>query len=407
MAVTHDLRILIRDANFTTYTGGAIAQLLAYWMLRTASGWHAWALTGQSSWVGIVVAADMLPALIVGPWAGVLADRRDVRRVLLVCQCLSALTIAAAAALAAQGQLGILALVAVMALNGTVTGFSQPAGHAAITGVCARPQLGTAISLHSILFNVGRFVGPAIAGLLIAASGIGVTLAATAGLLGLGWATLLIVHIAPLERMARGGKLLADVWAAFRYVAFTPTTAAIFALYGFAALFLRPIGELLPEFAARTLNGDADTLAQLSSAMGLGAIAAGLANMLGGTERLVRLSYLGAVLAIAGGLGLSLATTAPGAIVFAMLFGGAIAAGGVSAQTIMQISAPAHMRGRIMSLFGMVFRAGPAIGAMVMGTLADRTEIGTVFAGGCLLMLMVVIALARDFRRAEASLRML
>ncbi len=406
MPVMHDLRVLGGDVNFDIYTAGNIATQLSYWMLRTISGWHAWALTGQSSWVGVVVAADMLPALLTGPWAGVLADRIEVRRVLLACYGAATVLFCAMAFLAGQDALGIWVLTAMMAANGVVTGFVQPAAHAAITGVCARPQLGTAISLHSILFNVARFIGPAIAGVLLAMSGVSLAFWVTAALMGLSWLGFALVRFAPLDRMTGSGSVLAGMWSAFRHVVTAPGSGPIFALFVAAAFLLRPIGELLPELADVTLSGDAEMLARLSSAMGLGAILAGLANMMGGVNGLVRLSYVGAGLAVVGGIGLALSQSATAAIAFSVLFGGAIAAGGVSAQTMMQVSAPANMRGRIMSLFGMTFRAGPALGAMAMGVLADRVGLGWVFAGGSLGMLVILGVLLRQYGTARDSMSM-
>ncbi len=405
MPVMHDLRVLGGDVNFDIYTAGNIATQLSYWMLRTVSGWHAWALTGQSSWVGVVVAADMLPALLIGPWAGVLADRIEVRRVLLACYGAATALFCVMALLAGQDALRIWVLTGMMAANGIVTGFVQPAAHAAITGVCARPQLGTAISLHSILFNVARFIGPAIAGVLIAMSGVALAFWVTAALMALSWLGFALVRFAPLDRMTSSGSVLAETWSAFRFVATAPGSGPIFALFVAAAFLLRPIGELLPELADVTLSGDAETLARLSSAMGLGAIIAGFANMLGGVGGLVRLSYAGAGVAVVGGIGLAMSQTATAAIAFSVLYGAAIAAGGVSAQTVMQVSAPANMRGRIMSLFGMTFRAGPAIGAMAMGVLADRLGLAPVSVAGCIGMLVIVALLARHYGTARDSMK--
>ncbi len=373
MAARTDLGELLLDRNFMTYTAGVISNQLGYWMLRTETGWLAWEQTRSSTWVGLVVFADMMPALLVGPGAGVLADRTNLRTLLLTTQLCTVAVLAILSGLAMAGQLHIPLLIALIFCNGVIVGLAQPAGQVALTALVETRHLPTAISAHSILFNVGRFVGPALAGGLIASFGAGPALLVTgimmAGLL----VAILAVRFRPIQRAIARGPIIRQSLDGLVYLRSQPAAWTIFLLFLCGTVTLRPIAELLPGIADRISDGGGPTtLAWMSSAMGVGAIGAGALNMFGGISRLASLAYWGALLAIVAGLGMAFSNGLVVALLASAVFGGAIAAGGVSAQTTLQVASPPHFRGRVSSLFGMAFRAGPAAGALLMGALADR-----------------------------------
>ena len=399
MTAVADLRALACTPAFSRYTLGMIATQHSYWMFRTISAWQAWTLTNQSFWVGFILAAEMLPSLAVGPWAGVLADRVELKSLLLKCQHAGTLVIVGMTFLSGMGLMSIYALLAFAFANGVVAGFSNPVTHASIVAVVANERLSSAISLHSILFNVSRFIGPAISGLLMSAGSVTIAYSVAALAMIIGCAGIALTEFRPQERLpASPGSLRKDIAAALRHVQTSPVARPIFALFLFAACFLRPIGELVPELADRILGGDASMLAKLSSFMGLGAIVAGFLCMLGGRDGLVRLSIIGAILAILSGLCIAFSTNQVNALIAATAFGGSIAAGGVSAQTILQLSTPSALRGRVMSLFSMVFRAAPALGAVIMGLTADQIGLRWSMGAGCAAMTIAFLLQYPDFR---------
>ncbi|ADO42187.1 MFS transporter [Ketogulonicigenium vulgare] len=404
MALRQDFRTLMRNPSFVLFTLSSLASSLAYWMLRTTSGWHAWQLTHDTAWVGIVVAADMIPAMLVGPWAGQLADRLDLRRILMASTMASVVLMVSTAAMVGMGLASVWLLCAIMMTNGIIAGLSQPAHHAAVGAVTDRPQMGTAVSISSILFNVSRFIGPAISGIIIAGASIQASYGSVALVMVFSLLGLFLVRFRPTVRMTGQKGIINGLAEAFHYIMASPACAPMFIIFASAALFLRPIGELLPELADLRLGGDARTLAQLSSAMGLGAIVAGLTNMVGGIRGVVRLSFVGTGIATLAGLGLGWSASTPVALIAAGFYGGAIAAGGVSIQTALQVTAPEAMRGRIMGLFGMTFRVAPALGAIGMGALASRLGLSQTFTLGCALMMAVLVVLSRQFATAKRGI---
>jgi MFS family permease len=174
----------IKDAlgqrEFGIYVAGNSVSLVGTWMQRTTTGWLAWDLTGQSFWVGMVVLADLIPGLVIGPFGGVLADRVDRRHILLVTQSGLALLSATMAGLAALGLLGLAPLLLLVGLHGCLIGLNQPARLALIPALVAPTQLPTAIAVNSIVFNSARFVGPALAGALLVTAGPAAPLAGNA-----------------------------------------------------------------------------------------------------------------------------------------------------------------------------------------------------------------------------------
>ena len=247
MSAATDLRTLFARRNFALYTLGNASGLLAQWMFKTTIAWLAWELTHKSVWVGLAVTAEMIPTVLVGLYAGVVADRADLRAILMRVQFSTVCIYSALAFLAMQGALSIPLLLSLMAVNGVVVGFAQPAGQAAITGLVDNAELGTAISLNSILFNLARFAGPALAGGLIAAFGGAVALVATACFAGLFFLMLTAVRFNVLPRLSGDGSIWLKIAEGMRQIFVEPTVAFVFMLYATAAFLIRPISELLPE----------------------------------------------------------------------------------------------------------------------------------------------------------------
>ncbi|WP_181409831.1 MFS transporter [Martelella alba] len=389
MSASTNLRSLFGRRDFGLYTLGNCAGLLAQWMLKTTIAWLAWEMTGKSLWVGLAVTAEMVPTVLVGLYAGVIADRADLRRLLMRIQFSTVCIYSALAVMDLQGLLSIPIMLALLACNGVIVGFAQPASQAAITGLVDREELGTAISLNSILFNLARFAGPAIAGGLIAGFGSSVALTVTAFFAGLFFLSLLVVHFNAVPRLAPTGSIFSQIGEGARHIVTEPTVYFVFLLYATAAFLIRPISELLPELADAVLGGGAETLAWLSSAMGFGAIIAGVINMVGGERGQVPLAVWGTLLAVMGALVLALTSSPSVALFGAAVFGGALAAGGVASQTVLQLGSPAHLRGRVMSIHGIIFRVGPALGAVILGGVGDALSLQRALLGGIAAMLVI------------------
>ncbi|MCB1834803.1 MAG: MFS transporter, partial [Geminicoccaceae bacterium] len=166
-----NLQMAFREAAYARYVAGNSVSLVGNWMQRTATGWLAWDLTGSSAWLGIVAFADLFPALLIGPVGGVLADRHD-RRLLMLAFQSAMFAVAILLWLAAgAGMLGIHLLLVLTTLHGVLVGLNQPARLSLIPQLVRGDLIGPAIAINSMVFNGARFIGPAIAGLIIATFG--------------------------------------------------------------------------------------------------------------------------------------------------------------------------------------------------------------------------------------------
>ncbi len=170
----------LRNPNYGLYTAGNAASLIGTWMQRIAVGWLTWQLTGSGAWLGAMAFADLFPTVIIGPVAGAAADRWDRLRVTKISQALAMAQSIVLFLLTVSGHITIELLLVLTAALGVIAGFNQPARLALIPSLVRREDLAAAVAINSIIFNSARFIGPAVAGLMIVAGGISAAFAANA-----------------------------------------------------------------------------------------------------------------------------------------------------------------------------------------------------------------------------------
>ena len=171
-AVTGTRAILrtLGNPDYGLYTLGNGVSLIGMWMQRVSIGWLTWELTHSGTWLGAVAFADLFPSVFIGLIGGVAADRLDRVRVIMVCQGAAMLLAVLLGALTLAGQVTPELLFALVFVGGVVIGFNQPSRLALVPSLVPRESLTTAVAINSIVFNIARFIGPAIAGLVIVAS---------------------------------------------------------------------------------------------------------------------------------------------------------------------------------------------------------------------------------------------
>lgn len=398
---------VLRERDYAIYCSGNAVSLIGTWVQRITTGWLTWEMTGSGAWLGLMAFADLAPTVVVGPLAGAVADRTDRLKLIRIGQFVCFVLAVILCVLAVTGLIGIFSLLALTLASGVVQAFNQPARLSLISALVPRDKLPGAVAINSIIFNVARFVGPAIAGLAIATSGVGLAFAINAA----SFAVFLIAltrirarHLDRPERTEQGG-LGADLVAGFRYATGHPGLAAMFVLMIATCLGARPVVELLPGFSDAVFDAGATGLAVLTSSIGVGAILGGL--WIGGRPAPARLPQTVAASACL----LSFAILAFIAVsdirlaIPAMLVCGfAIAITGIGSQTIIHLAVASEMRGRVLSMYGVVFRGGPAVGALAMGTVSDKVGLALPFALGALLILAVVGWLLARLDRVRAAL---
>ncbi len=378
--------------NFRIYITGNAISLVGTWMQRIAVGWLTWELTGSGFWLGLVSCADLLPAVFFGPFGGVLADRFNRRRIMMATQLIALVQATVLFALTVAGVITVELLALLVLVNGVVIGFNQPARLALMPSLVPRDDLSTAIAINSVAFNLARFIGPAVAGLLIVTTGVAGAFAANAlSFLAFVVALARLRLSAEAESGAGGGRasVLEQLGEGIAYTVRHPGIGPMLLLLAMVSLGVRPFVELMPGFAADVFGRGADGLAMLSSTIGIGAVITGVwlaRRGGGGLTRLVLLNALFVSLAI-------IAFTATDNFAFGLLAaavaGMAMVATGVAMQTLMQMSVDGAMRGRVLSLYGIIFIGGPAAGALIMGSLSEAFGLRLPLAAGATLAVLI------------------
>jgi predicted MFS family arabinose efflux permease len=389
------------NRNYAIYTAGSTITMVGLWVQRLGVGWLAWELTYSGFWLGAIAFADLFPAVVIGPFAGVLADRMDRLRLARACQWLSLLQTVLLFALTAWGHIGITSLMLLTLFLGCVRAVYMPVRLSLVPVLVKPDDVPAAIAISSLIFNLARFVGPAAAGLIIAGWGVAPTFAfygVTVIALLFAFSRLRIDR-AP-RGVGKGDGMLAQIAEGLRYTTQHGAIAPLLLLMLGLSVLARPVGELFPGFADVVFGRGAVGLAWLSSAIGLGAVAGGvwLARR-GSTVGLLPIALAGAG---ASGISLLLFTATDNfwiAIPAIAMFGAAVVSSAISTQTLLLGAVGEHMRGRVLSLYGVIFRGGPAVGSLLMGGLSDLVGLRWPLAVGGLLCLAAAAFVWRGRRR--------
>ncbi len=392
------LRVLLGTQLGPFYAGNGLS-LIGTWMQRTACGWLVWDWTHSALWLGILSAGDLLPGVVVGPFAGVAADRWDRLRQNVLAQIASALLAALTAILLALHDLGLVGVILLVTAQGTLTAAVQPARMAMVQQIVARADMGTAVALNSVIVNLTRMIGPAVAGAMILHANVvwifAVNAAVTCGFVLI----LATLRVAPHVRPPRLRGFLGDMADGFAHILDDQALWLILLAMLCGGSIVRAMMELVPAIAAGTFRENATGLAVLTSAAAFGAVASGLVM---GRVRAANMLYGVLLWWGIGALAAIVLTQARGpvlAVAAAVVIGAAITRGLVSTQTFVQLTTPDALRGRVLGVHGIIARGSPALGALVIGLAADEIGLAravVVSSGALLLSLVALVPRARS-----------
>ncbi|NLH15022.1 MAG: MFS transporter [Phycisphaerae bacterium] len=389
--------------NYRLWFGGQFVSLVGLWMAHVAMGWMVYRLTGSKLLLGTVAFAGQIPAFFLGPLAGVLIDRWDLRRALIVTQALAAVQAAVLAAVVITGVVEVWQVIALATALGVVNAFDMPARHAFVVQMVERREdLPNAIALNSSLFNASRLIGPAVGGALVAAVGEGACFALNAASFIAVIAALAAMRVRPVERPIERKHILHELAEGLRYVAVNRKIRSILAMIAVVSVAGIPYAVLMPVFARDILMGGPRTLGLLTTAVGVGALAGGLA--LASRTSTARLyGWFGAA---AGALGAGLVFLSMARelwVALAILPAIGFAATGVvaSGNTLLQSETDDARRGRVMACFSMAFQGMMPMGSLLAGAAAETRlgAPGTVMAGGLCCLAAAVVYWAFHARR--------
>ncbi|WP_418957703.1 MFS transporter [Streptomyces tritici] len=389
----------LRIRNYRLFFTGAIVSNTGTWMARITQDWLVLTLTGSSAAVGITTALQFLPMLLFGLYGGVLADRYPKRRILLISQGALGLCGLALAALTLSGHIQVWHVYLVAFLLGMVTVVDNPARQSFVSEMVGPGQLRNAVSLNSANFQSARLVGPAVAGLLIASVGSGWAFLLN-GLFFLAPLTgLLMMRPAELHRTERAPRGKGQLREGLRYVAGRPELIWPIVLVGFVGTFGFNFPIWLTAFADDVFHVGAGTYGLLNTLMAAGSLAGALLAAKRGSTRLRMLVGAAALFGVLE----VLAALAPAFWIFALLLVPIGTVGltvNVTANSAVQLATDPVMRGRVMSLYMMVFVGGTPIGAPIVGWLTDEYGARVGFATGGLMTLAAATTVGLILTRA-------
>lgn len=380
--LAHTFRAL-RHANFRRFFVGQGLSLIGTWLQQVAMGWVTWQLTGSAFLLGVVAFCSNVGILALGPFAGVIADRVNRRRALYVTQSLLLAQAVVLAALTALGQLEVWHLIACALWLGTVSAFDIPLRQALYVHLVEdRADLPNAIALNSLLVNTARVVGPALAGLLLAATGEAICFSLNA--------LSFVAVIVAISRLRWPREVVPEpprggFWASWkegaRYALGFAPVRALLLLVAIAGWTITPYSSLMPIYAGQIYGGGAHTLGFLLSAAGMGALAT--TTYLAGRHSIRGLGRIIAGAAAVSGVALASfawLTVFPVALLLLALVGGGVILAAASANTIIQTVVDDRLRGRVAGFYTMAFLGIAPLGNLAAGTLAKAIGVQATFA---------------------------
>lgn len=406
MAKTGVLGRVLVHRNARVFFAGSLLSWTGMWMQRVAVGWLAWELTGSAFWVGVLAFCNLIPSVVASPIAGAAADRLDRIRMTMLTQLITAAQAIALAVLVITGWVTIEWMLVLETILGITQAFAQPARQAIVPSLTPRADLPSAVALNSITFNTARFIGPAVAGPMIVLGG-------TAPVMLVNAATYLMASVTmPMLRLTadqrRGHTPTGSIWSetveGFTYVARHTGIGGLFLYASLLAVSVRAVPELLPPYVGELFDRGADGLATLTAVMGGTAF-------FGGFLIAARTSLRGQTAwAIHAGLAMVLSTAAFVAtrnFIFATiaigLLGAATTVHGIAVQSLTQYSASPDMIGRVLSIWGMIVRAFPALGALIFGALGEVFGLQIPVLATCAIGLVVWAWALRNLKRFAQS----
>jgi MFS family permease len=362
----------LRHPNFRLFFCGQSVSLIGTWMTRLATSWLVYRLTGSSFLLGVISFASQIPTFLLGPVAGVWADRWERRRVLLITQILAAVQSLLLAGLTLSGHITIWEIVWLSVFQGLINAFEMPARQSFLVQmVDGRTDLSNAIALNSTMVNSARLLGPALAGITIAAVGEGYCFLID----GLSYlaviASLLAMKLPPIKTERVAASLFVQLKEGWTYVStFAPirTVLLSFAIISFMGV---PYTVLMPIFATKVLHGGPHTLGFLMGAAGVGSVVSAL--WLAARKSVRGLYRVIPTVAAVFGLGLIafsfsrnywLSLALMGVTGFGMLQFAA------ASNTVIQTIVEEDKRGRVMSYYMMAYMGASPFGSLLAGSLA-------------------------------------
>lgn len=364
----------LRHRNYRLFFAGQGISVIGTWLTRFATAWMAYRLTGSAWILGLVAFFGQAPTSLIAPFAGVLVDRWDRHRTIVITQVVAMLQSAALAVFALTGTMTVWHLLVLGAVQAVINGFDMPARQSFMGQMIDdRADLPNAIALNSSIVNCARLVGPVIAAVLVDLFGEGICFSIDAASYLAVIASLLMMHVVPRPPPVRAGRVLAELAGGLRYVWNFPLVRAVLLLLAVSSVLGGAYGSLLPVVAKTTLHGGPHTLGILMGSAGCGALVGAIylasRSTILGLPAVIKRCALGLG---AGLVALELATTMWIAVPLLFAIGMAMMMQLAATNTLIQSIVDDNMLGRVISLYAVAFFGGAPVGALFEGALANQ-----------------------------------
>jgi MFS family permease len=361
----------LANPNYRRWYVGQGISLVGTWMQTIAQGWLVYTLSGSGTELGLVVALQMLPVLFLAPYAGVIADRVDKRRLIIAVQAVMGVLALALGLLTVTGVVQLWQVFVLAALLGVATAFDNPARQAFVMELVGPEHVRNAVTLNSVLVNAARAVGPAVAGILIATVGVSVCFLVNAGSYLAVIASLLLLDLSALQPSRPAPRARGQLREGLRYVVSTPALAVPLGMMAVIGALAYEFQVVLPIIARETFGGGAEAYGFMTAAMGIGAVVGGLVvagSGRTGTRAVIMSGY-------AFGIAILLAAAAPSLpieLVALTVVGAASVTFLAVGNSTLQLAARPEMRGRVMSLWAVAFLGTTPIGGPIAGYVSEN-----------------------------------
>ncbi len=386
----------LRHRNFRVFYAGQILSLCGTWMQSTAQGWLVLELTNSALLLGVVTAAGSLPSLVLTLWAGVVADRGDKRRIILLADVVMGLQSLALAVLTHLGLITYPILLLLVLVLGTANAFEVPTRQSFFVDLVGREDLPNAIALNSTAFNGTRIVGPALAGWLIAVAG---TTAACfyANAVSFLFVVmgLMMMRLPPFRPPERTTSALDDLREGIDFIRGDRLTRTLVGLIAAMSITAFPYAMLLPVFARDVLHVGATGLGWLLAATGTGALLGGVTLAAGGARVPRGPLMVWTTLAFCVSLiAFTFARSMVPALVLLGLAGFTMILNNATLNALLQSLVPDRLRGRVMSVYVFMFLGMTPIGALQAGALSRAVGAPYAVAIGAAVLFAIMVTVA-------------
>jgi MFS family permease len=363
----------LSNQNYRKYFFGQTTSLIGTWMQMTAQSWLVFTLTHSATDIGLVVALQTLPVLLLGPYGGVVADRVDKRKLMIVLQAIMGVQAAILAVLSLTHVVTFLDVCILAIVLGLNNAFENPSRQSFMMELVGPKDLRNAVSLNSTMNNVARAVGPAVAGVLIASFGEGWCFAINAVSFVAVVFSLMIMELSTLNPTVPTERAKGQLREGFRYIAATPKLLYPLIMMALVGMLAYEFQVTLPVVAGRVFHGNSEDYGLLMASMGVGAVIGGLwtaSKGKTGTRAMVRAALL-------FGIFITVAALSPviGIEFFALALVGFASVSFLSmTNSTLQLETDPQMRGRVMALWAVAFMGTTPIGGPLIGWITGETN---------------------------------